>query len=260
VVGSGQSGCQIAEDLHLAGRQVHLCVGRAPRTARRYRGQDVVQWLEAMGHYAMPVHEHPLKERVRGKANHYVTGRDGGRDIDLRQRALEGMQLHGRLLDIRGGTLQLADDLRQNLDQADAVAESIKTSIDKFIAGQGLVAPLEARYHPPWEPASFTPQLDLAASGVSTIIWCTGFTPDYGFVEIPVFDGRGHPVHERGVTDVPGLCFLGLPWMYTWGSGRFSGVGPDALHLCERLMAHLQDRRVGRSGPATTSSCGTARC
>ena len=130
VVGTGQSGCQIAEDLHLAGRRVHLAVGGAPRTARRYRGRDVVAWLEDMGYYSLPVHEHPLKDRVRAKANHYVTGRDGGRDIDLRQRALEGMRLHGRLVGLRGTQLQLAGDLKHNLDQADAVAESIKTSID----------------------------------------------------------------------------------------------------------------------------------
>ena len=89
VVGSGQSGCQIAEDLHLAGRKVHLCVGDAPRVARRYRGKDVVEWLHLMGYYDLPVHEHPLREGVRDKTNHYVTGRDGGREIDLRQRALE---------------------------------------------------------------------------------------------------------------------------------------------------------------------------
>ena len=107
VVGSGQSGCQIAEDLHLAGRKVHLCVGDAPRVARRYRGKDVVEWLHLMGYYDLPVHEHPLREGVRDKTNHYVTGRDGGRDIDLRQRALEGMELYGRLLDVKGDRLLL---------------------------------------------------------------------------------------------------------------------------------------------------------
>jgi putative flavoprotein involved in K+ transport len=96
VVGTGQSGCQIAEDLHLAGRRVHLCVGSAPRVARRYRGRDVVAWLHDLGYYDLPVHDHPLKEAIRGRPNHYVTGRDGGRDIDLRQFAREGMQLYGR--------------------------------------------------------------------------------------------------------------------------------------------------------------------
>ncbi len=240
VIGTGQSGCQIAEDLHLAGRRVHLAVGGAPRTARRYRGRDVVDWLEDMGYYSLPVHEHPLKERVRAKANHYVTGRDGGRDIDLRQRAREGMRLYGRLVGVRGSHLELAGDLRQNLDQADAVAESIKTSIDKFITERGVDAPTEARYRPVWEPAGETPSLDLASTAITTVIWCTGFHSDYRWIEVPIFDGRGYPVHFRGVTAVSGLYFLGLPWLYTWGSGRFSGVAVDADYLGDRV-----EERVG---------------
>jgi len=244
VVGSGQSGCQVAEDLHLAGRKTHLFVGSAPRTARRYRGRDVVDWLEDMGYYAMPVHEHPLKERVRAKANHYVTGRDGGRDIDLRQRALEGMALHGRLLAVggaQGDELTLADDLTQNLDQADAVSESIKATIDKFIASRGLEAPSEAGYVPPWHPdeAARTTTLNLRAAGITSIVWSTGYRADYGWLELPVFDGRGAPCHDRGVSPWPGLYFIGLPWLYTWGSGRFSGVAADATHLVEHLAAAL---------------------
>ena len=239
VVGSGQSGSQIAEDLHLAGRRVHLCLGSAPRTARRYRGRDVVAWLDDMGYYSMPVHEHPLKERVRGKANHYVTGRDGGRDIDLRQRAKEGMRLYGRLRAVRAGRLEFAGDLRQNLDQADAVAESIKTTIDKFIAERGLEAPPEARYVPVWEPAEEPASLDLGRSGISTIIWCTGFSTDYRWIEVPIFDGRGYPLHTRGVTAADGLYFLGLPWLYTWGSGRFSGVATDAAFLGDQITTRL---------------------
>ncbi|HVY40334.1 MAG TPA: MSMEG_0569 family flavin-dependent oxidoreductase [Polyangia bacterium] len=239
VVGSGQSGSQIAEDLHLAGRRVHLCLGSAPRTARRYRGRDVVAWLDDMGYYSMPVHEHPLKERVRGKANHYVTGRDGGRDIDLRQRAKEGMRLYGRLRAVRAGRLEFAGDLRQNLDQADAVAESIKTTIDKFIAERGLEAPTEARYVPVWEPSEEPLSLDLARSGISTVIWCTGFSTDYRWIEVPIFDGRGYPLHTRGVTAADGLYFLGLPWLYTWGSGRFSGVATDAAFLGDQIAARL---------------------
>ncbi|MEO1523028.1 MAG: NAD(P)-binding domain-containing protein, partial [Cyanobacteria bacterium J06633_2] len=105
VVGTGQSGCQIAEDLHLAGRQVHLCVGSAPRSPRRYRGKDVVDWLDRMGYYDLSIDEHPQGEKVRTKTNHYVTGRGGGREIDLRHFALQGMQLYGRLQDIQGDRL-----------------------------------------------------------------------------------------------------------------------------------------------------------
>jgi putative flavoprotein involved in K+ transport len=241
VVGTGQSGCQIAEDLHLAGRQVYLCVGSAPRTARRYRGRDVVEWLDAMGYYAMPVHEHPLKERVRGKANHYVTGRDGGRDIDLRRFAAEGMRLCGRLTDLRDGVLSLADDLERNLDGADAVAESIKDSIDRFIAARGISAPGEPRYTPVWRPPGERRTLELAATSIRSVIWSTGYRADYGWIELPAFDGKGAPSHERGASPVEGLYFLGLPWLYTWGSGRFSGVAADAEHLAERIAARLGD-------------------
>ena len=100
VIGTGQSGCQIAEDLHLAGKQVHLCVGSAPRSPRTYRGKDVVDWLDQMGYYDLSVDDHPQKEQVRTKTNHYVTGRDGGREINLRQFALEGMKLYLSLIHI----------------------------------------------------------------------------------------------------------------------------------------------------------------
>jgi hypothetical protein len=208
VVGTGQSGCQIAEDLHLAGRQVHLCVGGAPRTARFHRGRDVVDWLADMGYYDMPVDQHPLKERVRAKANHYVTGRDGGRDIDLRRFALEGMRLYGRLEDIRGDHLTFRDDLAHNLDQADAVSESIKASIDKFIAARGIDAPPGSAYSPPWVPPADHPRsLDLSAAGIGTVIWCVGYRSDFRWIEVPVFDGSGYPSHRRGVSAVDGLYF-----------------------------------------------------
>ncbi len=126
VVGTGQSGSQIAEDLHLAGRAVHLSVGTAGRVARRYRGRDVAAWLGDMGYYDLPVERHPEGANVRRRANQYVTGRDGGRDIDLRQRALEGMHLYGRLGDVRGERLTFDADLRANLDTADQRSENIK--------------------------------------------------------------------------------------------------------------------------------------
>jgi putative flavoprotein involved in K+ transport len=247
VVGSAQSGCQIAEDLHLVGRRVHLCVGGAPRTARRYRGKDVVDWLNDMGYYDKPIHEHPQKERVRTKANHYVTGRDGGRDIDLRKFALEGMGLYGRLKEIRGPILHFSADLKQNLDQADAVADSIKNTIDKFIDSAGISAPVEQRYQPVWQPETEVLELDYIAAGITTIIWSIGFHADYRWIELPIFDGKGYPGHHRGVSTVPGIYFLGLPWQYTWGSGRFSGVARDAKYLIEHIEA-AQDNKPRRNG------------
>jgi putative flavoprotein involved in K+ transport len=241
VVGTGQSGCQIAEDLHLAGKQVHLCVGSAPRSPRRYRGKDVVDWLDQMGYYNLSIDQHPQKEKVRTRTNHYVTGRDGGREIDLRQFALEGMKLYGRLKNISNSKLEFWNDLKQNLDQADAVAESIKKTIDGFIEKNQIEAPTEPPYQPVWEPVEEVLKLDFEEANIGAVIWCTGYQSDFNWVEIPVFDGKGYPGHDRGVTNVPGLYFLGLPWLYTWGSGRFSGIARDASYLADCIVA---DKKV----------------
>ena len=237
VIGTGQSGCQIAEDLHLVGKQVYLSVGSAPRSPRKYRGKDVVDWLDQMGYYDLSVDEHPQGEQVRTKTNHYVTGRDGGREINLRNFALEGMKLFGKLKQISGNRLEFQPNLKQNLDQADAVAESIKRTIDQFIEKNQIQAPTEAPYHPAWEPLEEPLSLDYEAANIGTVIWCTGYESDFRWIEIPVFDGKGYPGHQRGVTDIAGLYFLGLPWLYTWGSGRFSGIARDATYLADYIAA-----------------------
>ena len=235
VVGSGQSGAQIAEDLHLAGRKVHLALGRAPRSARRYRGRDCIAWLEDMGVYDITVQQHASGLTKRESTNHYMTGRAGGHDIDLRAFALEGMRVYGRLTGVQDGVLGFAPTLTEYLDHADSVMESIKTDIDAYIDRAGIAAPTEPRYTPVWVPETEPAALDLAAEGVSTVVWATGFKPDYRWVEVGVFDGSGHPTHRAGETDVPGLYFLGLPWLTTWGSGRFAGVARDAEHVTERI-------------------------
>jgi putative flavoprotein involved in K+ transport len=236
VVGSGQSGCQIAEDLHLSGREVHLCVGSAPRVARRYRGKDVVGWLDDMGHYSLGIDDHPDGRAVRKKHNHYVTGRDGGRDIDLRKFAKEGMHLHGRLLDITREGFEFGADLAPNLDKADATDARIKANIDAFIAREGIEAPTESAYLPVWQPPSDLPtRLSHAQARLGTVVWCVGFTLDFATIELPAFEDDGYPQHDRGISSYPGLYFLGLPWLYTWGSGRFCGVGRDAQHLASDI-------------------------
>jgi putative flavoprotein involved in K+ transport len=236
VVGSGQSGCQIAEDLHLAGRKVHLAVGSAPRCPRVYRGRDAVEWLDELGQYDLPVDKHSLKEKVRKNANHYLTGRDGGRDIDLRKFALEGMRLYGRLQDIKNGVLTFADDLIANLDNADRVYNGICGLIDDHISKAGIEAPAGAHYEPVWQPSGIPTELNLANSNIKSIIWTTGFRSDWSWIELPMFDGAGYPTHTRGITSVDGAYVLGLPWLYTWGSGRFVGVGRDAEYIAASIV------------------------
>jgi putative flavoprotein involved in K+ transport len=249
VIGSGQSGCQIAEDLHLAGRKVHLAVGSAPRCPRVYRGRDAVEWLDDLGQYDLPVDQHSLKEKVRKNANHYLTGRDGGRDIDLRKFALEGMSLYGRLKDIQNGTLIFGDDLAKNLDNADQVYNGICKLIDDHIARNAIEAPASPHYAPLWQPTEVPAELDPAKSGISAVIWTTGFKSDWSWVHLPIFDGAGYPTHRRGVTSMDGVYVLGLPWLHTWGSGRFVGVGRDAAFIAEQIAAEAAPKaHTGRIG------------
>ena len=243
VVGSGQSGAQIAEDLHLAGRKVHLAVGDAPRCARFYRGRDVVTWLADMGYYEMTVDNHPLRDGVRDNTNHYVTGRDGGRDIDLRRFAKEGMRLYGVLEDYDDGSLRFRDNLKRSLDGADRTYNGINAAIDKYIAENSVDAPVEEHYTPVWEPKEPVTHLALSGSGITSIVWCIGFTPDFRWLDASVFNGAGSPKHKRGVTKEDGVYFIGLPWLNTWGSGRFGAVGRDAEYVAQTIQKRLGAER-----------------
>lgn len=258
VVGSGQSGCQIAEDLFLAGRQVHLSVGSAPRSPRRYRGKDVVDWLDRMGYYSMPIADHPDPRSVRTKTNHYLTGRDGGREIDLRARALEGMHLHGRLRSVTAEHISFSNDLAANLDHADSVYCRIRSSIDDWIARAGVEAPVEAPYSPCWQPDLADDRgLDLTSDPLAAVVWCTGYQSDFRWIDVPVFDGSGQPAHDRGITQSSGLYFLGLPWLHTWGSARFCGVADDAEYLASMITLRLQRRDASQERLECTALLGS---
>lgn len=122
-------------------------------------------------------------------------------------------------------------------NSADRTYNGINAAIDKHIADRGIDAPPPSVYEPVWQPGEECAALDPVAAGITSIIWCIGFSPDFRWVDAPVFNGRGDPVHVRGVTQQAGLFFLGLPWLHTWGSGRFSGVARDAEYLAARIVA-----------------------
>ncbi|MFC1680415.1 flavin-containing monooxygenase [Pseudomonadota bacterium] len=238
IVGSGQSGCQVAEDLHRSGRTVHLAVGNSGRIPRSYRGRDIFEWDLATGYMTMPVEQHPLGTAIRFKAHPHLSGRDGGRTIDLRQMALDGILLHGKVLGVEGGSFRLSDDLSETLDGVDQFCRDEMEGIDKFIEENGLNDPMEEVAPVEWEPEPEPALFDLSQAGVSTVIYATGFHFDFTWIDLPVFDERGYPRYARGVTEVPGLYFCGLHWMQTQGSGLFYGVGEDA----EYVVAHLLNR------------------
>lgn len=240
IVGTGQSGVQLLEDFHREGRPVHLAVGPAPRSPRKYRGRDATDWLYDAGHYAITIAEHPDPVKAMTQTNHYMSGRDGGKEIDLRKFARDGVKLYGSLAGAEGTTLRFLPDLEKNLDDADKSYLGIREAIDAWIAGQGIDAPVEPPFEKVWRPEREVTEIDLAKEGISSILWAIGFRPDYSWLEADCFDARGKPVFDRGVTAAPGLYFIGLGWLNTWGSGRFLGIDEDARHLAARIGESLR--------------------
>ena len=240
IVGSGQSGCQIAEDLHFAGRDVHLAVGGAGRIPRRYRGRDIFEWDLATGYMNLPVNEHPMGTAVRFRAHPHLSGRDGGRTIDLRQMAVDGVKLHGKVKGVQDGCLVLAGGLEETLTAVDEVCKNEMEGLDKFISENNLNAPVEDVVPVDWQPQPEPSLFDLAEANVSTVIYATGFHRDFAWIDLPVFDEGGYPRYERGITEIPGLYFCGLHWMYTQGSGLFYGVGDDAQIVIDHLTTRQE--------------------
>lgn len=242
IVGTGQSGVQIMDDFHLEGRPVHLAVGPAPRSPRRYRGRDATDWLYDAGTYAVTIDRHPDPIKALTQTNHYMSGRDGGKEIDLRKYALEGVQLYGSVAGASGTAMTFLPDLEKNLDDADRSYLGICKQIDAWIDAQGLDVPEEPPFEKVWRPAQEITQVDLKQAGISSIIWAIGFRPDYSWLHADCLDERGKPVFRRGVTDIPGLYFIGLGWLNTWGSGRFLGIDEDSRYLAEHIIARQKDR------------------
>jgi putative flavoprotein involved in K+ transport len=244
IVGTGQSGVQLMEDFVRAGRPVRLAVGPAPRSPRKYRGRDATDWLYDAGHYAITIANHPDPLKALTQTNHYMSGRDGGKEIDLRRFHLEhGVSLYGSLAGMDGTRVDFLPDLARNLDDADRSYTGIRNQIDAYIDRAGIDAPVEPPFTSVWEPETEVTRIDLAEKGISSILWAIGFRPDYSWIEADIFDARGKPQFDRGVTAQQGLYFIGLGWLNTWGSGRFLGIEEDATYLADRIEESLAARR-----------------
>ncbi|WP_103256242.1 flavin-containing monooxygenase [Tabrizicola aquatica] len=237
VVGAGSSGAQIAEELARAGHRVHLSIGPHDRPPRRYRGQDFVWWLGKLGKWDVKTPS-PGTEHVTIA----VSGAYGGQTMDFRRLAALGVTLLGRAGSYRDGRLHFADDLARNIEAGDRNYLSVLDEADAYAAAQGLDLPAEpeARQFLPLPPSVTQPilSLDLAAEGISTILWATGFRLDFGWIDLDIFRDDGRPRHQDGVSEVPGLYFVGLPWLSCRGSAFIWGAWRDA----ERLAAHIAGR------------------
>lgn len=240
VVGSAQSGCQIAEELYRTGRKVYLCVGNAGRVPRRYRGKDATRWLLELGFFDMTADKLPSpKAKFAGSIQ--ATGRDGGHSINLHQFARDGVVLLGHIQDIQQNRIILATDLMETLAKTDQAEADFIKQVDEYLEKTGQEAAMESipglRDGYKAEPIS---ELDLKSAGITSVLWATGYKFDFSMVKLPVFDEDGYPVQERGVTGYPGLYFVGLPFLDTGKSGLFFGVGENAAHIALAMAERNQ--------------------
>jgi len=236
VVGAGSSGAQIADELVRAGRRVYLSVGAHNRPPRRYRGRDFVWWLGVLGEWDTKVLA-PGTEHVTIA----VSGAGGGHTVDFRQLAGRGVTLLGTAGAYQDGVLQILPNLARNIAFGDANYLSMLNAADAYVSRMGLDLPEEPAAHQldPDPPCVANPALalDLAAAGITAIIWATGYALDFDWIEIDAFDAQGRPVHERGVATVPGLYFLGLSWLSRRASAFIWGVWHDAEYLAGHVAA-----------------------
>jgi putative flavoprotein involved in K+ transport len=243
VVGTGQSGAQIAEELQRAGREVHLAVSKCSTAPRRYRGHDLGWWLFQVYRHGPEVGVAPKLQSpaARLAPNPIVSGQGGGHSVDLRQFARQGIRLYGGLESADGTRARFSDDLADRLTFAETqFDQQYRRLFEAYIAAAGLDVPPDDRppLGDPFVPATST-ELDLAAAGITSVVWATGYRLDFGWVDLPVFDEWNYPRHTRGVTTHPGLYAVGLPWLHSIASAVLAGVGTDAAYIAE----HIAGRR-----------------
>lgn len=243
VVGSAASGCQIAEELHEAGRRVYLATGKTRRVPRRYRGKDTAWWLEKIGLTDLTVDHAAPNARYDGSFQ--ISGKRGGHPLNLHQFARDGIVLLGRFKDAKGDRVEFAADLKENLAAADAGYEGIVRMIEGYIEKMGINVPQrdesdgdEYAGKDGYAQAEIL-ELDLRREGIGTVVWAAGFRFDYSFVHLPVFDEAGYPMQQRGITRYPGLYFMGVHYQHTLSSDWFLGVGRDAKHVAGTITREM---------------------
>ncbi|QIG51273.1 NAD(P)-binding domain-containing protein [Nordella sp. HKS 07] len=241
VVGSGNSGCQIADELLRSGRRVFLAISRHNRVPRRYRGKDIIWWYENLGRFDVNIDTFPGRKYP---PTIIMTGMDGGYDLDPRRLGYMGATLLGRVVGTADGTLALAEDAGPLLAAAEKGNATFIEAADTLAARLPMSSDIQPKEElPPLPPLRIDAgirTLHLREESIGTIIWANGYGYNFDWLKLPITDAHGVPIQQRGVTACPGVYFLGLHWMHTFRSAILSFVGRDAAYIADQIdhLAH----------------------
>jgi putative flavoprotein involved in K+ transport len=249
VVGSAQSGCQIAEDLADAGHTVYLSTSRVARLPRRYRGKDIMDWLILMRFFDMRAEDVPDPAMLHMRTPQLTGTGEGQRSISLQSLARKGVTILGKLEKADEQTVFLQPNAPMHVAFADGFSNQVKGMIDGFIANNQITAPTP-EFDPDDVPdltadcASTIASINLNDHGITSIIWSTGFGGDFSYVKSPILDSDGNLNHHQGLSDIEGLYFLGIPWLRNRQSSLLCGIGNDAKFIAETVYAYSQQREA----------------
>jgi putative flavoprotein involved in K+ transport len=241
VVGPSATGVQLAAEIHRSGRPVTLSVGEHVRLPRTYRGRDVLWWMDASGVWNQRYDTIDDLTRARRLPSPQLVGTPERATLDLNALGMMGIELVGRFAGVRDGRALFSGGLRNMFALADLKMERLLDAFDAWARENGTpldVAPPE-RFEPTRVPDSSRLQLDLRHGGIRTIVWATGFRPDYSWLHVPVVDEKGYLRHDGGVVDAPGLYVLGLPVLRRRKSSFIHGIEDDAREVTEHLAGYL---------------------
>ena len=244
IVGASSSGVQLADEIQQSGRQVTLAVGRHTRLPRRYRGRDILWWLDRLGvlaQEASTVHDLAIS---RAQPSLQLVGRPDHSTVDLTTLHARGVLLTGRVRGIDGTRVELADDLIARTAAADLKLATIRTRIDEYVRRSGVEADDPEPFVPTWSVAAHpVSRLDLRRDRIGTVIWATGYRRVYRWLHVPVLDRHGEIMHDGGITTYPGLYVLGLNFQRRRNSSFIDGVGRDAVELARHIAAAVAPLR-----------------
>ena len=241
IVGASATGTQLADEIHRSGRPVTMAVGEHIRAPRVYRGRDIEWWMDAAGVLDERYDEIDDIRRARRVPSLQLAGSDTRMTLDLNALAAIGVRFAGRFAGISEGKAQFSGSLLNQCKLSDLKMNRLLNTIDEWATENGLDDEVEPPHRlPPTEVEESPPLvLDLAAEGICTIIWATGFRPDFSWLHVPVFDHRGRVRHDGGVVEAPGLYLMGMQFLRRRKSALIDGAGDDARDLSDHLVSYL---------------------